>query len=93
MKVEEILKRPDGSRVKIVVDFWADCFRSNVTWAVQVSVCGPRKRTWMLVLDGNRFDYRFTDNRQAYIDSVNEKFVTPEEILAVKTKLWMGLKP
>lgn len=91
MRVEDILKREDGSKVRIVVNL--DMFRLEPQWRVDVSTCGYRKRTWQPVVSTNDYSYRSALSRDAYVLERQLNVVTPEEILAAKTKLWMQLKP
>ena len=52
-KQETILRRDDGSRIKITVRFISADYRSPHRYSVGVELCQPRKRT---------FNHVFTDS-------------------------------
>ena len=93
MNVESVLRRADGSRVLIQVNFQ---MRGNrAMYYVSVSLCQKGKRTWRNCHDSGQFLYgsmnmeeRLTDVRACQL-----KFVSADEIHAVKNKLWQLLKP
>ena len=98
MTIERIIKRPDGSRVKLRVSLRIDAHRSTAEYIVYVRTCLPGKRTWNPVIDGNDYKYKalpFEDRGDAVAEAVF-KHITPEELEenkeAVLQKLRNGIK-
>lgn len=93
MRYEKIIKRADGSKIKIEVLFYMD-FRTP-HYSVTIWNCLPRKRTYNIVSDKSNYQYRRLDaaQRKEYIQTSNLQFVTPEEIYQAKIELWETLKP
>ena len=47
MTHEKIVKRPDGTRIKIIVSLYTDLARNETRWNnFGTLVCDPRKRKW-----------------------------------------------
>lgn len=92
--METILKRPDGSRVKIVARITGRYY-SEIGFDVIVYVCKPGKRTWESLIDENDFGYRrlSLDNREKMLKQKQLEIVTPQEIYEAKLKLWESFKP
>lgn len=44
MKHEKLIKRNDGSQIKIQVDLWCDSFRDEFSYRVELKTCAARKR-------------------------------------------------
>ena len=55
MQIVKIYKREDGSRVKLRLGLFIDF--SRVIWTPEVSVCAPKKRTFVPVVQ-DTYDYR-----------------------------------
>lgn len=87
MRHERILKRDDGSKVKITVDLGIDS--SNCWWSVRVETCDKGKRKWINTYDGNDYRYRKLDlaARQEYRLQKQLEKVTLEEIRDTKFAL------
>jgi len=91
---EKILKRPDGTRVKIIVSFWDS--RTGYRYDIEdVRTCAKGKRTWVPVQDSNCYSYRRLSLDDRAKEKVKEelKVVTKEEVLQAKLELWEKLKP
>lgn len=95
MDHEEILKRDDGSKVKLSIHFRSDWYRSYFEYKVNVEICKPKKRTWEVVVDLDDWHYRrlTMPEREQLKENEYLKYVTPQEILAAKLKCWEKLKP
>lgn len=88
--METILKRPDGSKVKIVV--------RSASYDLTVYKCEAGKRTWIEVPETiNNYQYRNLPSdrnvRQQWVLQKQLEVVTPQEIYEAKIKLWESLKP
>lgn len=93
---EKIIKRDDGSRVKIVISLNLDYpLRSTVNYRLSVALCEAKKRTWKAPTDENDHIHRLLsmDDSQLRIQANYLKHVTLEEILSVKLELWQSIKP
>lgn len=79
MTKETILKRPDGTKIKISVRV---SLQSDIYRYIDVRKCAPGKRTFIDVHDSD--DYRFRrldmEERRKHILSRQLEFVTEEEI-------------
>lgn len=95
MKHEKIIKRPDGTRVKIDVSLYLDIYRNNAQYDVDVTICAPGKRTFREVYSGDDYLFRklSMQDRAAFILESQLKVVTAEEIYAAKLEAWELLKP
>lgn len=96
MKHEKILKREDGSRVKICVSIHTkDYGVSNAEFRSFVLTCKKGKRTWCSTYDSN--DYRFRalpmHEREKFAENSQFNSVTKEELKDVKLELWNMIKP
>jgi hypothetical protein len=96
MKHEKIIKREDGSRVKILVDLesgWLD--RDCVKWEYAVRVCAPNKRTWLRPYDPESFLFRRLnkEDKERFIFKEMLKHVTKEELQEAAMELWNKIKP
>jgi hypothetical protein len=94
MTHEKIFSRPDGTKHKVIVSFYAGFIEKDCKWSVEVLKCEPRKRTWLNVTSD---DYQWRaksmgDRAKADMDKFL-KLVTPEEILQAKVELWEKMKP
>lgn len=87
MRHERILKRDDGSKVKITVSLGIDS--SDCHWSVRVETCQPGKRTWIDTHDGDDWQYRKLDldGRQSYKLQKQLEKVTIQEIHDTKVEL------
>ena len=92
MHTEKIIKREDGSRVKIRTHPFID---QEVIYKVYVSTCKKGKRTWIRTYDSDCYKYRglSMDERGAFEYNSYLKVVTEEEIQEVRLELWEAMKP
>lgn len=90
---EKIIKRTDGTRVKIRVHFDPG-YRGNEYWS-KIETCQPRKRTWVGVVDENDWDYRRMSGakRAEAEEKATLDHVSAEEIMKAKLELWEKLRP
>lgn len=95
MRHEKILKRKDGSKVKIVVKYSCDYIGRGPNWQVDVYQCEPRKRTWLQVVDRNKYSFRALSEeaRVAEVMRVTLCHVTQEEVMGAMYEVWLQLKP
>ncbi|MCK4704592.1 MAG: hypothetical protein KAT90_03850 [Gammaproteobacteria bacterium] len=94
LKIEEILKREDGSRVKIVVELFEPSHRT-FEYRFHVYTCKKGKRTWMGLVDSNNYSYRTLGMKECREFEIAEsmKIITDDELLNAKLSLWESLKP
>lgn len=78
--MEKIVKREDGTRYKITVDY-----SEYGHWNIWVSKCEPRKKIFHKIVDSNSFDYRKLnfDEKSKYVMSEYLKHITEDEIKSV----------
>ena len=96
MKVEKIIKRDDGKRVKILVSVHVDHYRSSkVEYKSQVSVCEKGKRTWKGSCDCDGYTFRklSMDDRSKFEYESQFNLITIEELNNAKLELWHKIKP
>lgn len=95
MNHDKILKRPDGSRVKITVFFQCDWSYTKPVWDFKVHVCAAGKRTWKPSIDGDSYAIRklLFGERQLAIRNAGLGFVTEAEVFEVMLELWRKLEP
>lgn len=95
--MEAILKRDDGTRVKITVEYYSDSVYSSksLEYKVIVSYCNKGKRTWMLTYNADGYKYRklSMEERRIFVKESYLDYVTEKEILEVKLALWESIKP
>lgn len=90
---EKILKRPDGSRVKIVVHFIGMSI-SEFVYETHVLTCPPKKRTFAdPFVRGYGFRILSKHEREEFIKREQLKYVTEFEILEAKRELWKKMEP
>jgi hypothetical protein len=97
MSHEEILTRADGSKVKIRISLGMERHRDNAEWNVSVSICPPRKRTWVEAVNTDSNAYRSipfaSKERDDYRMGIYLQHCTKEEIHNAKMNLWNKIKP
>lgn len=91
---EKIIKRKDGSRVRIIVDL-IDFSYGNPTYRAIIHICEKRKRTWRSTFDSNCYAYRelSMEERRKHEHESQLKFISEDELLQAKLELWETLKP
>lgn len=94
MSNEIIYTRADGTKVKVSASFYAP-YLGKPEWEIRVSVCPPKKRTWVGVYSGDDYMYRRLDQagKNAYVMEKQLMHCTKEEMLAAKLQLWESMKP
>lgn len=85
---EKILKRVDGSKVKITAHFGEDA-----KYSVTVETCKKGRRIWQDCLDQYAWVFRKMSLSERAEITKKAKFATAEEILEAKMELWQKLKP
>ena len=95
MKHEKIIKREDGTKHKIYVNFYVESFRNEMDWRVEVYKCGPRKRNYGSVVDSDHWERRklSMEEREKYDMEIYLQHVSADEIHQAKLELWQMLKP
>lgn len=94
MTHEKVIKREDGSRVIIRVDFWMNSTTGPV-YNVDVRYCAPGKRTFRDIFSSDDHEYRRLSmgERSAFVYYKQLEYVSVTEIYQVKLELWEKLKP
>jgi hypothetical protein len=94
-KLEKILKREDGNRVKLEISINISYNSRRVEWKFKIYTCEPKKRTWKAAYSSDDYFFRRLpmEERKAYILEKSLDVVTAEEIYAVQLELWESLKP
>lgn len=95
MKTEKILKREDGSRVKIIVDYYTERYMQKQGYSTLVFTCEKGKRTWKPSFDEDCYRYRTLsmEDRKVFEEESKFNHVTEEELLDAKMLLWQMMKP
>ena len=93
-KYERIIKRPDGSRVKITAAFDPGNRYGEFEYNAVVEVCAPGKRKFSEPVT-ETYDYRkmSLDERRLYRQQQYLTVATADEIISVKMELWRTLRP
>ena len=93
MKHSKILKRDDGSRVKIEVELKREYHCQNFSWSYEVYKCANGKRTWVSPRPAYSYSRKTQEEivSEAYEESLRR--ASPSEIYEVMTELWSKLKP
>tara|TARA_R110000850_G_scaffold276183_1_gene417642 strand:+ start:554 stop:862 length:309 start_codon:yes stop_codon:yes gene_type:complete len=93
MRIEEIIKREDGSRVRIVVT--VTTYRDKFNYEFSVVSCLKGKRTWTSPHSNDDHKWRALDmeGRQEYKKKKLLTIVTPIEVHTLAMRLWKTLEP
>jgi len=90
-------KRIDGSRAKIICELTLSYASDIPNYKIQVWFCPSNRRKFTFVDITNNYQYRIFEfnspERKLMELDENLKYVTAEEMLLVKNKLWQLLKP
>jgi hypothetical protein len=96
MKHEKIIKRDDGSQVKIYVRFFSDHINEEFRYSVNIFVKPPNQQNWDNV-EKKLYDLKYRElskpKRKVARNQRLLNFATAEEIHAVKIELWEKMKP
>jgi hypothetical protein len=95
MRHEKILKRGDGSRVCIRVEFHADWNASKPVWDFVVHACEKGKRTWTAPYNSNEYSFRqlSMEDRAKFIREKCLLLASAEEVESTMLELWETLRP
>jgi hypothetical protein len=95
MMHEKILKRDDGSRVKIKVSLNNYLSRGNLQYSTMVFSCEKGKRTWRSTFNSDDYTYRklSMDGRREFEYKSQFNIVTEIELQQARLELWEKLKP
>ena len=95
MRHETILKREDGSQVKISVTLYINSTTEKPEYNISVTTRGKGKRNWLGCIDTDIWTYRQMNLQQREVFRMEQylKHVTPAEIKAAKLEMWHKLKP
>lgn len=95
MKHYKIIRRDDGSRVRLIVSVDTGLGHRDVVWRVAVSTCEKRRRTWSLVVDSMRYDYRSMslEDKDRFLLKRSLSVVSREEIESAMLELWESMRP
>jgi hypothetical protein len=93
MQQEKIIKRDDGSRVKIITTVQELC--GNVVYRTSVYYRESGKRLWRSNFSTEDYGYRKLpfEEKQIFIENKNLEYATKEEIYAEKVSIWESIKP
>lgn len=96
MKHEKIIRREDGSRVKIEVSIYLDSYRrGEPVYSFETSKCEKGKRTWKYPHSENDYVWRALDikGRNEYSKNKYLYLVSKEEVMEAYIELWEKIKP
>ena len=85
MRIEKVIKRNDGSRIKIEVNLYLpSLYRADEKheYNVMVCTCEKGKRTWKHIPDTGSGE-----------EAIKLGLLVPDEIFQVKNELWEQIKP
>lgn len=90
---EKIIKRGDGSRIKILVSASEEFGR--LVYRQSVKVCQKGKRTWVWPFDNDGYAFRkmSRDDRESFSQEQFLLVASKEEFLQAKMELWEKFKP
>ena len=93
LKYEKIIRREDGSRVRIEIELRND--HRSLEYITAVFTCKKRKRTWKPTYDRDGYHYRGLgmDERHEFAYDSQFLVISKEELLEAKTEYWESLRP
>lgn len=93
MRHEKILKRKDGTRVKIYIS--VSLSFDGIVYRSDVRICEKGKRTWKPVTDSDSYSYRKLSMRDREIKDLENQLtmISGDELLEAKLEAWQRLKP
>jgi hypothetical protein len=93
MRIEKVIKREDGSKVRITATI--NQTYNKLTYETWVHVCGKGKRSWVGVYSTDDFSFRRLDSkgREAFVESKQLLHVTKLELYQARLELWESIKP
>jgi hypothetical protein len=78
---EQIIKRPDGSRVKIIIELYFQSFGNEFSWRFSIATCKPKCSSFYFIADDWSNEWQ------------RMKYVTEDEIYQAKIVAWELMKP
>ena len=95
MRHEKIIKREDGTKIKIKVDFFTGTYNNDTpVYNISIEYCPPRKRTWYGTVDSDYLHRtQSIEQRKETRELINLNYATKEEMNQAKLELWALLKP
>jgi len=93
MRTEKIIKREDGSRVRISATPRIGFF--DITYKIRVELCDAGKRTWRHTCYSDSYLFRRLnmEQREEAIYKSYLEHVTEDEIHQARLEAWKSLKP
>lgn len=95
MRYQKIIRRDDGSRVRINVEMASEWLSDKVNWSFSVDTCEKGKRTWLSPCDENSYSFRrlSTSDRERAIVEESLRRASSAEIEAAMVELWELIRP
>ena len=93
INLEKTLKREDGKRIRIIVEFFSA--HRSYEYRVNVLHCDKGKRTWRACCRMDSWTYRkmSMEERRKAVEMAQLDYVTEQEISAAKLELWESMRP
>lgn len=95
MKHEKIIRRDDGSKVRIIVELRVELFQELHSWLFNVDLCEKGKRTWFSSCDIDEYQSRRMKADQFVMAKQKAalKYVSEQEVELVMLELWEKIRP
>ena len=94
--MDTILKREDGSQVRIsvkILEYWSR--NGSFDYRTEVSIRESGKRKWVDAVNTHSWAYRQMSlgEREEHLEKEKLNYVTKEEIYQAKINAWESIKP
>lgn len=95
MKHEKIIKRDDGSRVRITVELVVEWCRNEARWSFVVHSCDKGKRKWKTPVNHDDYSWRKLgmEERREEDHRRSLQLASPQEVEEAMLELWQKIKP
>lgn len=95
MKHEKIIRREDGSKVRIIVELRVEPFRDHHSWEFSVDLCQKGKRTWFSSCGITEYESRRMKAGEFMIAKQKAalKHVSEQEVELAMLELWEKIRP
>ena len=95
MKYEKIIKREDGSRVRITISLRIEWNMDETCWDFMAHHCAKNKRTWTTPVNHDDYQWRKMDaaDRKAEDRRRCLTLVSPDEVYEAMLELWEQAMP
>ena len=95
MRHEKIIKREDGAKVRINIEFHAEWSLNKVDWSFTVDKCEKGKRLWIPPCDSNDYAFRKLSmpERSKAIREESLRRASLQEVESAMLELWEKLRP